>query len=78
MPIPSTYGLSGFVRCLNTAGKFALLATAVVDADAARDVPIGVRRRRFGESSDGSDAPKDGADAEETRCCKKSIESVLY
>ncbi|KAL3944702.1 MAG: hypothetical protein SGBAC_001217 [Bacillariaceae sp.] len=31
MPIQSAFSLSGFVRCLNTAGKFALLATVVRD-----------------------------------------------
>jgi hypothetical protein len=29
LPIPSAYSLSGYVRCLNTAGKFALLATVL-------------------------------------------------
>ncbi|CAJ1927851.1 unnamed protein product [Cylindrotheca closterium] len=31
LPIQSAFSLSGFVRCLNTAGKFALLATVVRD-----------------------------------------------
>jgi hypothetical protein len=29
LPIPSPYDLAGFVRCLNTAGKLALLATVI-------------------------------------------------
>ena len=30
-PLPRAYDLSGYVRCLNTAGKLALLATVVLD-----------------------------------------------
>ena len=35
LPLPSAYSLTGFVRCLNTAGKLALLATVdeVLDCD---------------------------------------------
>jgi hypothetical protein len=35
LPIPTAYSLTSFVRCLNTAGKVALLATAVVDVEEA-------------------------------------------
>jgi hypothetical protein len=38
LPIPSAYSLSGYVRCLNTAGKFALLATVVKDTDKEKPV----------------------------------------
>lgn len=37
-PIPSAYDLAGYVRCLNTAGKLALIATVVkTDPDAETD-----------------------------------------
>lgn len=38
MPIQSAFNLSGFVRCLNTAGKFALLAT--VFRDERSEIPL--------------------------------------
>lgn len=38
LPIPSAYSLSGYVRCLNTAGKFALLATVVKDS--SQEMPL--------------------------------------
>jgi hypothetical protein len=38
LPIPTTYSLAGLVRCLNTAGKFALLATMVSDYDKDTDL----------------------------------------
>jgi len=33
LPLPSAYNLAGYVRCLNTAGKLALLATVVQEGD---------------------------------------------
>eukprot|EP00980_Cylindrotheca_fusiformis_P001672 scaffold381_cov138-Cylindrotheca_fusiformis.AAC.8 len=33
LPTPSAYSLSGYVRCLNTAGKFALLVTVMKETD---------------------------------------------
>jgi hypothetical protein len=35
LPLPSTYDLTGYVRCLNTAGKLALLATVERDESGA-------------------------------------------
>jgi hypothetical protein len=36
-PLPTAYDLAGYVRCLNTAGKLALIATAIRDADDSAD-----------------------------------------
>jgi hypothetical protein len=36
LPLPSTYDLTGYVRCLNTAGKLALLATVERDESVVR------------------------------------------
>ena len=35
IPLPSSYDLAGYVRCLNTAGKLALLATVIRGEDGA-------------------------------------------
>lgn len=35
LPLPSSYDLAGYVRCLNTAGKLALLATVIRGEDGA-------------------------------------------
>ena len=35
LPLPSSYDLAGYVRCLNTAGKLALLATVISGEDGA-------------------------------------------
>ena len=35
LPLPSSYDLAGYVRCLNTAGKLALLATVIRGGDGA-------------------------------------------
>jgi hypothetical protein len=39
-PLPTAYDLSGYVRCLNTAGKRALLATVVRDDEGLNRVAI--------------------------------------
>lgn len=38
LPIPSAYDLAGYVRCLNTAGKLALIATVVRIKQGERDI----------------------------------------
>jgi len=38
LPIPTAYSLTSFVRCLNTAGKLALLATVVRDEETEDDI----------------------------------------
>ena len=40
LPTPTAYDLSGYVRCLNTAGKLALLATVVRDHQGSNQVAI--------------------------------------
>ena len=44
--MPSAYELAAYVRCLNTAGKLALLATVVVVDDDDDDDKSGSSRRR--------------------------------
>lgn len=40
LPIPNAYSLSGYVRCLNTAGKFALLATVIREISTEQNMPL--------------------------------------
>ena len=39
-PLPRAYDLAGYVRCLNTAGKLALLATVIHDDEMGPYVSI--------------------------------------
>jgi tRNA splicing endonuclease len=55
LPLPTTYDLTGYVRCLNTAGKLALVATvehdeagehvAIVDLALEKILPQNKRKR---------------------------------
>mmetsp|Transcript_8269 Transcript_8269/g.16358 ORF Transcript_8269/g.16358 Transcript_8269/m.16358 type:complete len:113 (-) Transcript_8269:2953-3291(-) len=54
LPLPSAYSLTGFVRCLNTAGKLALLATVDVipdcdhgDKEEPSSGSLGAKKKRY-------------------------------
>jgi hypothetical protein len=68
LPLPTAYSLSGYVRCLNTAGKLALLAT-VRPEQRRQHHPLSNRTGRpgTGENIDGSHTSQACEDTSATR-----------